>query len=221
MKKFILLISLLIPFIVGATDNTRSKSGKLALDGWYDIDRCTAADTITPNKDSTIWYWEVTKSDGYEVIFIVDADSISGMDTTLTWQILGCNNLSLGWTAISNGTIAAFNDTIVELKSHSSNTFAITQASSTIASHTVAVPADTLFADTTGLANYPADTITTKARNLTVAQQTITNGTQTFTSTSCTYRFIALRLSLVGLDDATGSGYLVNNVEILIRRRGL
>ena len=207
MKNLLILLLLAIPLMLSATDNTRSKSGKLSLNGYYDIDRCSSSDTITPNKDSTIWYWEVTKGEPYEVIFIVDADTISGLDTTLVWDILGRNNSGLSWSTIASGTVTAFNDTVVELKSHSSNTYAITQASSTVAAFTI-------LTDTTGLSGYPADSIQ-------VPQQTVTNGTQTFTSTSCTYRQIGLRLSFGGEDDSVGSGYLVDNVEILIRKRGL
>ena len=180
MKKIkILLLLITFSLVAFATDTDRNRPS-LSKDQWYTIDKSNV--NIVEGSDSIVWIWKVLKKDPYEVTVIIDADSIAGLDTTLQWSILGRNNTSQSWTSISTGTIAGFNDTIVEVKSHATNSYVSTSDTS--------------------------------------SSGTIISLTQA--STSLYYRYIGLRLSVIDTDtDTGGTGYTVDNIELLLRRRGL
>jgi len=193
MKKFIAILFLIVfAFACGPNANAQDKTVTryLKTGVYYDLYNGTSArgDTLSENQDSISYVFVYQSKERISKVAVkVKFDLRSGADTTVNYQLDG----------------KAFNDVASYTSIVSATTGSAISANNTVynfeADYTETVTAYTMLTDTTGLAGYPADSISVPA--------------QTVTPIDYSYRYFQVLLVIQG-NDATGTGVIMDEMEI-------
>jgi hypothetical protein len=201
MKKFIFIAIAMIAFTITSFAQDREVSKSLGNGISYYKYTGVAADTLTSNQDTIDLTFSVALNGNISRIAVKTRfDLRAGADTTVSIGVYGKD-----FTDDGLNTVVA---PVVTSAIAANNTVVITESAktSTIASYTSTTAAFKILSDTTGLLNYPQDT-------LNVPIITLTNAAQTVTDNNLTWRKYTIRYIIKG-DDSVGTGIKLDEVEI-------
>ena len=188
-----------------------------------------AADTLTSNQDTIHFPILINKSWKYDYYVNVVFDTISGADTTVVINMKGKMFSSESYTLIETTTSSAVSTDYVATAVESmtdadfTNTVSIASTVDTLINGTNTYDID---ADLTQIAYVDTSTLDSLITEWTVTPSLdtsyITRAAQTVTFTETPsikpcYRYLLIELIISG-DDATGTGILLDEIEIFIQR---
>ena len=192
MKRFVLLFVLILVALIGtAQERTvdtmtfdRNPNGK---NYTYYSYTGTSSDILLPTtRDTILVPFDTKKPSAYEYDFIMKYDPYTTADTTVTVKVVGRNSTNESWTVIQTDVSSAV------------TTDGVVQSISS--GKTASIAAYTMLTDTTGLAGYPADSISVPAQTITYTDK-------------IRYRYIGAMLILTG-DDSVGTGIELKQLEL-------
>lgn len=174
----------------------------------------TASDRLIPTTRDTIdYYIQLTNMPATPLHFYVNFtfDTIAGADTTISITVQKKMFNSESYTdLIAASTTSAVTAELQVSKTSLGVTSEYT-VTETIASHNLVSAAHTLLTDTTGLAGYPADSISVPAYNIVEAAHTATS--TKVVNASLYYGYLKFRLIISG-NDSVGTGIKVKRLEL-------
>jgi len=226
MKKVLILLALIIVAMVSYSTNTirTIKSNKVLSSDITAANSVTwkytglEIDSLTINQDTLLYNITVNKSVPANYYIKIGLDTIAGVDTTCVINIKGRMFDDEVWSLVETVTTSVVNaeiNTVIESITDADFTMVTASHTSSNPSHTLASLAFAARQDTTGFANYPADSIKFPVITFTEGTQTITEQAATATPTVSikpSYRQIQVEIILNG-DDSVGEGIALKDIE--------